>query len=174
MLDYQHSAFTTWEMSFERLVQISPTSVPFLQLLGFVNNQDISHLLYDPEHPNRKIEWDDQSNNAHSYSEALTFITKLCLIRRNGKLHTYDIHPITHFWIRERLPGSQQAYFSRAAFKFVAQALPEVSLEDSDSTTAWKIHRRLYAHVKQLGITSRHMLRPSRIARTNHSWQHLT
>ena len=87
MLGYKYSAFTTWEMSFERLVQISPPSVPLLQLLGFINNQDISDMLYNPQNPNERIQWDLQIDN-HGFSGAFTCFSKLCLIRRNGKLRT--------------------------------------------------------------------------------------
>jgi hypothetical protein len=49
MLGYRHSAFTTWEISFERITPISPPSAFLLQLLGFVYNQDIGELLYNPK-----------------------------------------------------------------------------------------------------------------------------
>lgn len=147
MLGYRHSAFTTWEMSFERLIQISPSSVPLLQLLGFVNNQDISDLLYNPQDPNERIEWSLQTEH-HDFSGTFACLSRLCLIRRNGKMRTYNIHPIVHVWIRERLDSSQQAIFSRDAMKFVARALPGFLPENSDSVDAWKVHRRLCPHVQ--------------------------
>lgn len=156
-LGYKHSALTTWEMSFERLLVLSRKAASLLQILGFVNNSDICEPLYNTSNLAKKTstlpyfmgassEWSLQ--DGYNFNEIFTILWKLCLIRRNGRTpatHIYDIHPVVHVWIRERLDPQQQALYAREALLLVARALP--SLQQTD-TKAWAIHRRLYPHVQ--------------------------
>jgi tetratricopeptide (TPR) repeat protein len=142
MLGYKHSAFTTWEMSFERLQTISSYAPSLLQLLGFVHNHDICELLY---HPKGAVN-SPTKHDGFLINEAIGFLSKLCLIRRNGQTRAFDIHPVVHVWIKERLNATERSHFSREAVKFVAEALP--SLHNATSGNSWAVHRRLFPHIQ--------------------------
>ncbi|KAJ6030963.1 tetratricopeptide repeat domain-containing protein [Penicillium canescens] len=159
MLGYKQSAFTTWEMSFERLQILSKKSAELLQVLGFINNQDICDRLYKtgngirnatismPTFMKDSQEWSTQED-AFGFHEAFTCLSKLCLVKRNDEApgtRTYNIHPVVHVWIRERLSPKDRALYARDALLLVAQSLP--SLQQSKAK-AWAVHRRLYPHTQ--------------------------
>lgn len=159
MFGYTKSALTTWEMSFKRLQTLSKQSAELLQVLGFINNQDICDLLYQTDNDirNAKVpmptfmkdsqEWSNPED-AFEFQEAFTYLLKLCLVKRNDEApgtRTYNIHPVVHFWIKERLVPKDRALYARDALLFVAQALP--SLQQSNPK-AWAVHRRLYPHTQ--------------------------
>ncbi|KAL2867769.1 uncharacterized protein BJX67DRAFT_77366 [Aspergillus lucknowensis] len=156
-LGYKHSAFTTWEMSFKRLEVLSPKSASLLQVLGFLNNWDICDLLYKSRNTGEEPtvpaflrdnnEWNLQADG-FSFHEAFSVLLKLCLVKRDEnipELRTYNIHPVVHVWIRERLDSPRRAQYARDALLLVARALP--SLQQS-SASAWAIHRRLHPHIQ--------------------------
>ncbi|KAK6540578.1 hypothetical protein TWF694_009368 [Orbilia ellipsospora] len=174
MLGYRYSAFTTWEMSFERLLLLSPTSASLLELLGFVNNQDIHSGLYNPMEALRPMAIKGGSprtdmilptlestfggqesmggaigvryDDGFVFNEAFQFLSKLCLARRSKEMGIYYVHPVVHVWIRERIPPLQRNLYARYAIVFVARALP--TLYGKDSTDVWKTHRRLFPHIQ--------------------------
>jgi tetratricopeptide (TPR) repeat protein len=169
MLGYRRSAFTTWDMSFERILSSSPPSASLLQVIGFVSSQDICELLYNPRTGNQtaarqftvfsdgtsipletkflegSLDW-ILEQDTFSLEEAFNFLVKLCLIRRSGESHKYEIHPVVHVWIRERLKKSQQAIYARDAMVLVARALP--LLQQGDFTETWGIYVRLHRHIQ--------------------------
>ncbi|CAI7596568.1 unnamed protein product [Penicillium glandicola] len=159
ILGYRHSAFTTWEMSFQRLHVLSPKSAHLLQVLGFINNEDICDLLYNtesgagnailavPAFMGDSQEYTSQ-DDTFSFHEAFTYIAKLCLIQRIDQTpgaRAYTIHPVVHFWIRERLDLKSRSLYAREALMLVAQALPSTRKSE---TNAWAVHRRLYPHIQ--------------------------
>ncbi|KAJ5538401.1 tetratricopeptide repeat domain-containing protein [Penicillium frequentans] len=159
ILGYRKSAFTTWEMSFERLQVLSKKSAQLLQVLGFVNNHDIFDRLYKtgnnfrstalsiPAFMKESQEW-SMREDAFGFQEAFTCLSKLCLIKRNDETpgtRTYNIHPVVHVWIRERLNPKGRALFAHDALLLVAGSLP--SLQQSNPQD-WAVLRRLYPHAQ--------------------------
>ena len=169
MLGYRKSAFTTWEMSFARLLEKSPISARLLELLSFVYRNDICVSLYSPGKEANGLEGDKASlkrrdtadiieagfsninrpwivgRDPYILNEAFASLLKFCLVSRTAEPGAYVIHPVVHLWARERLAATDQANYARDAVLLVARALP--SLKQTDNTTAWEIHRRLLPHV---------------------------
>ena len=168
---YRKSAFTTWEMSFERLLEKSPISAKLLELLSFVYPKDICSFLYNPSEDARGMtttvgsrkrsiamninieagfselnkDWVVKSDR-YSFKNAFASLLKLCLINRTVENYAYTIHPVVHLWARERLSTEDQAIYARDAVLLVARALP--SLNQENYAEAWQIHRRLLPHAQ--------------------------
>ncbi|MCJ1250798.1 hypothetical protein MMC30_008026 [Trapelia coarctata] len=168
---YRKSAFTTWEMSYERLLGKSPVSAKLLELLSFVYPKDICAFLYNPsedargmtttEGPRKRSiamninieagfselnkDWVLQCDR-YSFKKAFASLLKLCLINRTVENYAYTIHPVVHLWARERLNSGDQATYARDAVLLVARALP--SLRKENYAEAWQIHRRLLPHAQ--------------------------
>lgn len=144
MLGYKYSAFTTWEMSFGRLLSESPESASFLQHLGFIHCKDICEPLF--YHDKMLGQGWGLHDDASSFEEPFLLPCKLSLIKRTEKPRTFEIHKVVHLWIKKRLDQKERAYFARGAIVSIAKSL--ATLNGSSSRTARQDQRRLYPHIE--------------------------
>jgi tetratricopeptide (TPR) repeat protein/predicted acylesterase/phospholipase RssA len=170
---YRKSAFTTWELSYEKLLSTAPISAKLLELLSFVYPKDICPPLYHPSEDTRSVKprrglkmrrnsitknvnveagFSDLNKDwvtkfdPYLFKGAFASLLKFCLVNRTTEHHAYTVHPVVHRWARERLSTEDRTTYARDAVLLVARALP--SLHRENHAEAWKIHRRLLPHVQ--------------------------
>ena len=153
---YPESVMTTWEISLEYLERTQPRASKLLQLLGFLNQDDIAEDLLTSA--TKDISWIFESASLPKrlpnpfltdmqYLQddvglrvAIGTLTSLSMIRRDPSGPTLHVHPLVHEWIRVRLnvEPEQQARFSICATLVLYQSFPlELVAWVPDGSPSW-------------------------------------
>ena len=146
--DYPESIMTTWEISLQHLNRFHPRAASILQLLGFMDNKDVSEELlsltveerlwaFDFDFGTRHLPEDVRNELAYlkgdvGFRVAIGTLSSLSLVQGNAELRTLSVHPLVHEWIRVRLniDPNVQAKWTIAASMVLFQTLPLEVLVD--------------------------------------------
>ncbi len=157
--EYPESVMTTWEISLHYLNKVNPRASWILQLLGFLDNNNISEdlLLFSVDDRPWAIrpDYDFDFGTCHlpgnarnklanlkndvGFREAIGTLTSLSLIQRNAESRDLSVHPLVHEWIRFRLntDPKAQANWTIIAALVLFQTFPsEVFIKPSSSWEA--------------------------------------
>ncbi|KAJ5919131.1 hypothetical protein N7466_010074 [Penicillium verhagenii] len=109
------SALTTWEVSFDAIKQESPEAADLLQLCGFLANSDIFEEMFSL---GGKL-----AANDTTFQESISKLSSYSLVSLRGARDAFSIHPLVHFWVRERLPLDVQQRLANDVLKLIARGL---------------------------------------------------
>ncbi|KAJ5512053.1 hypothetical protein N7463_001605 [Penicillium fimorum] len=114
--DYRNDTIlTTWEVSLEAIQRNSPEAAELLFLCGFLSNNDISEdMLSDDVH---------LQTNKNSITELFHLLASFSLIRFTSSMNAITIHPLIHYWLRQRLPLQRKQELSERALLLLSRTL---------------------------------------------------
>ncbi|KAK0614545.1 hypothetical protein B0T14DRAFT_310123 [Immersiella caudata] len=145
------TVFTTWEVSFAAIRQSSPDAAELFLTCGFLDREDIPEHFFRYGHGKK----DDDI----SVELAFRKLRSYSLIQPSPSTHNgYSIHPLVHFWARERLGEKAKKNYATSAIKLLFGAL-EVSKTSRDfrldNTSRYMNHYdKVVENLAQLGTPS--------------------
>lgn len=145
---YEETVFTTWEISFAAVSKTDALATKLLDVAAFFHSDDVPFALLCPLtqnlRPGQRLflgEFLDFVETRLDYSQiigsmcnelrvskisvkqAIGRLESLSLVRRKKESQSILIHPLVHFWLRERQSDSQRFENSRVAICLVLYAL---------------------------------------------------
>ncbi|BCS25428.1 uncharacterized protein APUU_50139S [Aspergillus puulaauensis] len=130
--DYRNDTIlTTWEVSLNAVQEKTPEAAELLFLCGFLSNNDISEdMLSDDVH---------LQTSKNSISELFQLLASFSLVRFTSSMNAITIHPLIHYWLRQRLPLQRKQELTHRALVLLARTLrlkhPEGHLGTCDCNT---------------------------------------
>lgn len=108
------TVFTTWEVSFEAVKKESLEAAELLLLCGFLASTDIFqemlHDLYRWKDGTSKLE--TTGNEDVHLHDSIHILSSYSFVSFKGSLDSISIHPLIHFWAKERLDLSVQQHIA--------------------------------------------------------------
>ncbi|EXJ79626.1 hypothetical protein A1O3_07905 [Capronia epimyces CBS 606.96] len=145
---YQHTVYTTWEVSFDEIKKENPDSADFLLLWGFLSNEKIQ-----VEMLQRGMGLEEDEEVRDRIAPLLSF----SLVSKTGTRgeDAFTVHPLVHEWARIRLPD-QKHRFSAEALSLVASSVSpsEIWTTGFRKSEHWAFERQIMAHIE---ATSQHV-----------------
>ncbi|KAJ8119348.1 hypothetical protein ONZ43_g3683 [Nemania bipapillata] len=145
---YEETVFTTWEISFAAVSEIDTLASQLLDVAAFFHSDDVPLALLCPltqdlESSQRLFLRDflDFVETRLDYSQivgtmcnelkvskirvqqAIGRLTSFSLVRQKKESQSISVHPLVHFWLRERQSDTQRFENCRAAICLVLHAL---------------------------------------------------
>ncbi|KAI0867483.1 hypothetical protein GGS24DRAFT_495296 [Hypoxylon argillaceum] len=145
---YEETVFTTWEISFAAVSKTDTLATKLLDVAAFFHSDDVPFALLCPLtqnlRPGQRLflgDFLDFVETRLDYSQiigsmcnelrvskisvkqAIGRLESLSLVRRKKESQSILIHPLVHFWLRERQSDSQRFENSRVAICLVLYAL---------------------------------------------------
>jgi len=158
--DYKWTAYTTWQISFEKL---SSRAATFLQLCAFLHHKGISEGIFQNAAARIAIDQSDDPNKSMRLvvdflsefktpegswndSRFLDIINEVCsysLINSDNENQVFSIHPLVHAWTRTTLKGSEE---TRACTMQILSLSITCQLEAED----YAFRRTLLPHIDEV------------------------
>lgn len=127
--DYEHTVYSTWEVSIERITGLSnETAKNAIELLNFFSvlhfegiSEQILEKAWKNSHNRKGSAWiesqtisiltQDSSEkwNPQPFREAIALLSSYSLIHIDGMENKISLHPLVHTWIKDRLPPADQS-----------------------------------------------------------------
>ena len=145
VLDYQGRVDTTWEISLERLLAVSPAAVILLGISAFLAPEPIPLSLFTEhtdllDEPLRGV-----AEDPDALADAVGAMVGFSLARRSRD--GYQLHRLLQTVIRNRIPASQH----EAARAQVVALLAASDPGDPTDPTHWRTYARLAPHIIAAG-----------------------
>lgn len=126
--DYEHTVYSTWEVSIEGITGLSnETAKNAIELLNFFSvlhfegiSEQILEKAWKYSHNHKGSAWiesqtlsilnQDSSEkwNPRPFREAIALLSSYSLIHIDGMENKISLHPLVHVWIRDRLPPADR------------------------------------------------------------------
>ena len=145
---YEETVFTTWEMSVAKIFELDDLAVQLLGIAAFYNSDNIPLMLVcsliktlDPDYPILLRQFLDFIETRFDYDAmieavpdsfqisksrlqlAIGKLASFSLVRRNAQSQSIQIHPLVHFWLKERQSALDRRRYARMAINFTLRAL---------------------------------------------------
>jgi hypothetical protein len=169
---YNLAAFTTWELSFNRLTifesftdEISVVASDFLQLCAFLHPKDISPGIFK-----RAFERHEPSSPAHSFFQKLsdstghwdshTFNAAINRLASYSFITVvtesqYQIHPLVQSWTKDRLSASSRSLYQSTILRILADSIAlGNTFTLGNNTTETDTRQVLVPHLFHIGVSS--------------------
>ncbi|KAK5202699.1 hypothetical protein LTR47_011671 [Exophiala xenobiotica] len=157
--DYQHSVYTTWQVSVDAIESyqdaVSRHTLSLLSLLGFYHHDQIPlQMFYNAWQPQpiqavNYLPWDDTISDLFDYRQAvqasISLLASFSLITRNTDT-SMSLHPLVHAWCRGRTCEDEEGPLNyRRALTLLSTSVNwEFASED------YTFRRSLVSHVHEL------------------------
>ncbi|PMD42291.1 hypothetical protein L207DRAFT_485775 [Hyaloscypha variabilis F] len=156
------NVFTTWQLSFQQLLQNTPedsAAVKLLRLLAFFDNKDISEWIFFEFYRNKGtnktselLEWFDQFTDSQQcwnnrlFKKNLLLLHDSCLLQSvaqdsDGYSHT-SLHPLVKDWIQLQMGKSACQQYTPMAAEILGDIL--CSFRDSSNYFKLPLHTKQY------------------------------
>ena len=151
--DYEHTVFTTWKMSFNKL---RPLAATFLSVVAFMHHDGVREAIFSnaasritAENPStvamefltqlrKEGKWDSFQFRDSVVRELISF----SLITHDRKNDIFSIHPLVHFWIQSEVGN-------RNLFCQAAQTILALATDWRFKAEDYAFRRILLPHVQQ-------------------------
>ncbi|TPX14735.1 uncharacterized protein E0L32_005130 [Thyridium curvatum] len=133
--EYQHSVFSSFNLSFEAIEESAPEAARSLLFCSFYDASDI---------PLEVLRKSGGSNGEN----LTTTLFSHSLIKRTSD-DAIDIHPLIHMWCREKLTKSEKGNYAAQAFQNIMTIIPISSNGWSRSKEDWAMERKAMPHVER-------------------------
>nr|KAK5444074.1 hypothetical protein LTR18_005335 [Exophiala xenobiotica] len=150
LLEYHHSIWTTWMISFETIRGKSAAAADLLLLWAFLDNRDLWYGLFDGigkrdllASPTYQCSLQEIYKNEVAFNGAIRLLLNYCLVENMENPAGYVVHPVVHRWALHVQNEEQRCGFARLAVSITGWAVP--SSFDRDF---WIRQRRLLGHAE--------------------------
>lgn len=127
--DYEHTVYSTWEVSIEKITRLSNKVAKYaLELLNFFSvlhfegiSEQILERAWRRSQKRELSAWESsymlpilnqdcsETWNSQPFREAIGLLSSYSLIHIDGTENHISLHPLVHTWIRDRLPSADQS-----------------------------------------------------------------
>lgn len=127
--DYEHTVYSTWEVSIEKITGLSNKAAKYaMELLNFFSvlhfegiSEQILEKAWTNSQQNGLSPWESsyilpildqdysETWNSEPFREAIGLLSSYSLIHIDGTENHISLHPLVHTWIRDRLPLADQS-----------------------------------------------------------------
>lgn len=143
---YPKSVTTTWISNFEKIGQISTSSLGILFVSAFLNPSQIPVEIFIKGAKELGSEissaFEDIKNDPVVLDEILEPLMQYCLITRDTNNNTYDIHQLVQTVVRERMDEATQQLWIKRVVKALNCTFPEVEYKN------WELCEKLLPHIQ--------------------------
>lgn len=127
--DYEHTVYSTWEVSIEKITRLSNKIAKYaMELLNFFSvlhfegiSEQILVRAWRSSQQQELSAWESsymlpilnqdcsKTWNSQPFREAIGLLSSYSLIHIDGTENHISLHPLVHTWIRDRLPSADQS-----------------------------------------------------------------
>jgi hypothetical protein len=144
--DYPTPVVATWNLSIERLREMSPAAVRMLQLCAFFSAGPISMtLLYSDEMIAALLPFDQTLNEKLMLGRVIRHISRFALVKVDQGRNSLQMHRLVQAVIRSQMTDDEQAAACHEVHQILAGARPRRG--DTDDPDNWDRYNIIWPHL---------------------------
>lgn len=160
--DYEHTVYSTWEVSIEKISRLSDKvakyAIDLLNFFSVLHFEGISEKILKKACEN----WDEvefstwaktyirpilnqdcsEKWNSQPFREAIRLLSSYSLIHIDGTENQISLHPLVHTWIRDRLPSADRSRYYVMSIATLSNSL-SMSFEAMDISYVLKVQKHI-------------------------------